>query len=279
MYVAIPDTLLEDSASLREKTVKLGSVARCCAIFGVKRIYVYRDPNGKSEAHLIQSILEYANTPQYLRKNVYGRIPSLSFAGLLPPLKAPHHKPAIEASSIKVGDFRQGFVTRDNGGSHVDVGLDHPVRLERRAAPGSVVTVQFTSRYPNLLARVVDKEIVKEYWGYEVFIKHFLSEAIREIGAGLTILTSRRGALIHSFWGSFMKTLSSSPSLLVVFGSPSRSIFDMLAKKEDQQLPENQFVLNFVPHQSVETVRSEEALLATLSIINLAYHLSSAQTA
>ena len=71
LSVAIPDTVLEEKASRREKTAKLGVIARACAIYGVDVIEIFRDSKGRGEGEWIKKILEYVETPQYLRKRLY----------------------------------------------------------------------------------------------------------------------------------------------------------------------------------------------------------------
>ena len=63
MAVSIPDTVLEDKDSLREKTAKLGTIARACAIYGVDIIEVFRDTGGHGEAQVMRKVLEYLETP------------------------------------------------------------------------------------------------------------------------------------------------------------------------------------------------------------------------
>ena len=65
-------------------------------------------------------ILQYIECPQYLRRKFFPMHPDLQFAGLLPPLDAPHH--------VRVGDrstFREGVVLEKKGqnGSLVNCGI------------------------------------------------------------------------------------------------------------------------------------------------------------
>jgi len=71
--VAIPDSSLSDEMGLREKTIKIGKFARAFSIFGVEKIVIYKDPTEKkqrSDMLLIKLILEFLNTPPYLRKSI-----------------------------------------------------------------------------------------------------------------------------------------------------------------------------------------------------------------
>src|SRR2546426_8488386 len=163
--VAIPDTVLEEHDSLRDKTVKLGQIARTCSIYGVDSILIFRDPNGRSEAALIQKILEYLETPQYLRKRLYKLDESLKFAGLLPPLRIPSHRPKVTPAKLVIDEIREGFVLPD--GRHVDIGLDETLRLLNAASPSKRATVRITRSVP-LEGTVTSRSQSGEYWGYTV---------------------------------------------------------------------------------------------------------------
>ena len=71
LAVSLPDTVLEEKDSPRDKTAKLGLVARACAMYGVDVIEVFRDPGGKGEGPAIIKVLQYLETPQYLRRRLY----------------------------------------------------------------------------------------------------------------------------------------------------------------------------------------------------------------
>jgi hypothetical protein len=65
------------------------------------------------------------------------------------------------------------------------------------------------------------------------------------------------------------KKWASSTHVLVGFGAPSRGLHEIV---EDEHLKLNDlvdFVINTVPNQGTVTVRAEEALLATLAILNV----------
>ena len=145
LCVALPDTVLEEHSSLRDKTVKLGAIARSCSIFGVDSIQIFRDPRGKGEASLMKKVLEYRETPQYLRKRIFQFDESLKFAGLLPPLRIPSHKAKVPVEGLKVGEFREGFVL---GGNQVDIGLDQALRLKGTASSGGRATVRISNVSP-----------------------------------------------------------------------------------------------------------------------------------
>lgn len=65
--------------------------------------------------------MQYAETPQYLRKQLFPMHSSLRLAGLLNPLDAPHHMRADDLCP-----FREGVVLdrtiKKGAGSFVDIG-------------------------------------------------------------------------------------------------------------------------------------------------------------
>jgi len=100
LAVSLPDTVLEEQESPRYKTAKLGLIARACAIYGVDLIEVFRDPGGKGESDAIRKVLEYLETPQYLRKRLYPLDEALRYAGLLPPLRIPSHRAKVPVDKV-----------------------------------------------------------------------------------------------------------------------------------------------------------------------------------
>jgi predicted SPOUT superfamily RNA methylase MTH1 len=64
----------------------------------------------------------------------------------------------------------------------------------------------------------------------------------------------------------------SSQRVLVAFGAPSRGLHE-IAQDEGLKLGSiTDFVINMVPNQGTVTVRTEEALLASLAILNVYFN-------
>jgi methyltransferase len=260
LSVAIPDTLLEEKDSLREKTVKLGIVARACAIYGVDVVEIFRDERGRGEVKLIRKVLEYLETPQYLRKRLYSRDEALRFAGLLPPLRIPSHKPLLPMDRLTVGDVREGVTNADGT---VFVGLEKALRLTEKVGANKRVTVRVVSKSP-LTAEVVTKEDAHQYWGYAVetlTVEGVLSDS----RFGLKIGTSRFGNSLQSQIFQMRESLLKAGSVMLIFGSPSRGLFDIVGPDLTKRV---NFVVNLFAEQHVATVRTEEALFAALGLVN-----------
>jgi hypothetical protein len=271
LWVAIPDTVLSDSKNLRDKTIKLGSIARSCVIFQVNKIFFYRDNTITSgEFELIRIILEYLDTPQYLRKQLYGMKKELQYAGLLPPLRTPHHKLVEKITEIKVGGFREGIVVKNGGQNYVEVGLSNLIPVDGPASKGSRVTVRFTTQYPNLRCQVTERDKVKMYWGYEVKEATSLQKLLKSLNADISILTSRKGIPLADLWQNLVTDIQHARKILVVFGAPRSGVNEILLKDNVNPKDLSKYVLNILQEQGSATIRTEEALLGTLAILNLA---------
>jgi len=272
LWVALPNSYVSDSTHLRGKTLKIGSVGRACAIFGVSRIYLYRDSSGdyEEDCDIIKKVLEYMETPQYLRKRIFRQMETLRYVGLLPPMRTPHHKLEIPLSKVHVGDLREGVVVRVGGKNLVDVGLSSLVPLESSVREGERLSVIFTSQFPKLKCRVAKREEIKEYWGYIVKRAPSLGKLVKSAKADLAIFTSRKGKAISDIWLDLIDEVKKSKIIMLVFGSPERGVFEILSDEDMNPTKLSRFTVNMIPDQNTATVRTEEALLASLAIINLA---------
>ena len=269
--IAIPASLVSDVPHLREKTAKIGLIGRSAAIFRVEEVVIYEDGRG-GDAELIRAVLTYMETPQYLRKALIGMRPELRYAGILPPLRTPHHPLRARSSELRDGEFRDGVVVRKTrSGCLVDVGVERALLAPGlRAREGARMTFRVEKKGPLIRLRPVKRSEVPYYWGYEVRIhRGSLRELLRSPDYDLVIATSRLGTPINEVEGRVAEALAASRRVLVAFGSPHEGLYDM-AEREGFDLEEAcDFVLNTMPEQGVATVRTEEAVLATLAILNL----------
>ena len=267
LSVAIPESSLSDESLKMDKTRKISVLARACAIFRVDTIYVYQEGNHKEDGNLMITILKYLETPQFLRKRLFPKMNELKFAGVLQPLKIPSHITPANPKNIKQGDIREGIVVSIKGKKFVDVGINQLVPFFGKENVGKRVTVQFKVGYPDFSVKEIQPNEVPKYWGYAVKERANLFSLISE-WKGNTIITSRKGKTATR--EQLAKYLNPDANILVVFGSPEKGVHEILGGK--MKNVQNARALNFFPNQATETVRLEEALLGTLSIIN-AYSL------
>jgi predicted SPOUT superfamily RNA methylase MTH1 len=274
LSIAIPASIVEDTPHLREKTYKIGQIGRACSIFRVEQIIIYSDKiesDQTKEESLVASILKYMDIPQYLRKMLVRIDPQLSFVGILPPLRSPHHRFSRKQEELKLGMFRQGAVIDSrNGHSLVDIGVDEPAIIEGSFAKRKRITVKLTSIGEKLTAIKLDESEIRIYWGFNVTVTKLpLAESTKKIGFDLIISTSKYGDEIMEVFPLLKTAWKKSKNVLVSFGSPTQGLKEILTKEDLEMSEYSDFMINMIPNQGVETVRSEEAVFSSLSLLNI----------
>ena len=268
--VALPASLTLDIPHLREKTARLGFVARALAAFRVDQLVVYYDHEGAEiarEARLVEKMLTYIETPQYLRKLMFKMDPDLQYAGTLPPLRSPNHP---NKQDPVPGLLREAVVIQAGLPSFVEAGFSKPIRVNSGLPLSSRVTIRLTKISPNLEGEILDLSGLTIYWGFRVARGHVsLQEMVRSKKFDLAISTSRNGTDIRQVTLDLRKKWTSSENPLVVFGSPDEGVPEMLARFKINISETMDFNLNTIPHQGVETVRTEEALWSSLAVLNI----------
>ena len=276
--MAIPASFVSDTPHLREKTSKIGLVGRAASIFRVEEIVVFRDNPlmiQNADLNLITTLLSYMETPQYLRKRLFKLEPQLQYAGILPPLRTPHHPLTKTAKDLKIGDCREGLaISKTRNGALVDIGFEEPALLAgRQFTVGKRLTVRVTRVDEPLEVAIANPKNIREYWGYTVSTANSLRHLVDDRRWDLCIATSKRGDPLTQVAGKLAEKWKKAASILVVFGAPTRGLID-IARDEGIKLDEFvDFVVNTVPNQGTETVRTEEALLASLAITNVYFEL------
>ena len=92
LSVFIPNSFLSESKDLKVRTFKVGILGRALAVFQIDNVVIYNDDhikneNGEEDGEFIAEVLNYMNTPQYLRKSAFPIRPELKHVGILPPLE------------------------------------------------------------------------------------------------------------------------------------------------------------------------------------------------
>ncbi|XP_028664882.2 putative methyltransferase C9orf114 homolog [Erpetoichthys calabaricus] len=286
--VALPGSVLDNAQSPELRTYLAGQIARACVVFCVDEVVVFGEQGeeaktvegefrgiGKKGQACVQlaRILQYLECPQYLRKSFFPKHQDLQFAGLLNPLDSPHHMRIDEDA-----EFREGVVlqrpSKSGKGSYVNCGMYKEVQIDRQLQAGLRVTVQMNKTH-NSESRVYQGKVVAPhiprtkcglYWGYNVRLASSLSMVLAECpykeGYDLTIGTSERGSSVDDV------CLSPFRHLLVVFGGLNGLEASVDAdEKLDITDPRVLFdlYLNTCPGQGSRTIRTEEAILVSLS--------------
>jgi len=267
--VALPASLTLDIPHLREKTARIGFITRTLAIFRIENVVLYNDqqtPAVAREARLFEKIFSFHETPQYLRKDLFKVDPDFSFIGVLPPLRTPHHP---DRSEPEVGMIRDAVVVSGGEKSMVSAGFKQKVAVGRRLTTNSRITIRLTSVKGLLEGEAIDSGRLSIYWGPKVHRADQTLEAVIKKGnQDLTISTSRNGIDVREVTAPLHTRWRSSMHPLLLFGSPGEGVPEILART-GSDMSRVDFNVNMLPHQGTETVRTEEALLASLSILNL----------
>ena len=271
MWIAIPDSCLIESQTILDKSYKISQISRSCSIFCVNKIIIYHDRSVKAEGmdkKILKTILEYLDTPPYLRKKIYPKMWILKHAGILPPIKSPHHKALIDIKKIRNHEIRFGFVIKQYDSLYVDVGLEKLIKYNGNQL-GKKVLVKITNN-AELLAEEISIESIDGYWGYQVEFADSLS-ALLENTKSEILMTSVEGLQFTKHVDDIMMKIKASKNLLVVFGGPKFGLRKIL-ECENKKISSNDNFMNMFPMQGTETVRLEEAILGTLAIINNYLH-------
>ncbi|KAI4317781.1 hypothetical protein L6164_025623 [Bauhinia variegata] len=297
--IAVPGSIIDNTQSFELATRLAGQIARAATIFRINEVVIFDNKSNPAEdsdvftptnseeesgAAFLIRILQYLETPQYLRKALFPKHNSLRFVGLLPPLDAPHHLRKHEW-----GPYREGVTVNERNsnpvGTLVDVGLSKHVVVDQILEPGRRITVAMGANRnldADLLRQVASSSKPREegmYWGYQVRYAHNLSSVFKDStykgGYDYIIGTSEHGQIINS---SELK-IPPFRHLLIAFGGLAglEESIEEDGKLKGKNAPDifNSY-LNTCPHQGSRTIRTEEAIFISLQYfqepINRALH-------
>lgn len=274
LSIALPSSILSNAQSPELRMYVAGQIARAAAIYCVDEIVIFeeaplddqekerqevrrraRDTENFNPTEFFKLILEYLETPQYLRKALFPVSQDLRLVGLLNPLALPSHVAKKDFSrwreGIAVGrsnyprnrghsnargkgtfeELKKGPPTR-----YVDVGLERLVEINENVIVGDRVTVDMEPAGPEyascpgkyLFGRLANRDAPRvidgAYWGYRVRAAKSLSEVFGDSvvspnGYDLTIGTSERGTPIAGNANDSVHfELPEFKNLLIVFG-------------------------------------------------------------
>ncbi|XP_066377908.1 uncharacterized protein [Miscanthus floridulus] len=279
--IAVAGSIIDNAQSLELATLLAGQIARAATVFRIDEVVVFDSTpsaeNGgagdgeESGARFLVRILEYLETPQYLRRRLFPMHKNLKFVGLLPPLDAPHHVRKHEWS-----EFREGVTLESDPskGTLVDVGLSKNVLVEQTLEPGKRVTVAMgtnrdltTACIRKVVPPSTPREQMGSYWGYKARYTSNLSSVLKNSPFkeeyDHIIGTSEHGQIVNSS----ELTLPTFRHLLIAFGGLAgleESIEEdtnLKGKRADDVFTS---YLNTCPNQGSRTIRTEEALLISL---------------
>lgn len=265
LSIFVPNSFLAESKDSKIRTYKVGLIGRYAALFRANNIVIYNDNSdggSRDDALYMKTILEYMDTPQYLRKQVFPITPELKNVGILPPLRTPHHPVSDE---LNTGDFRQGLTKkRVRKGTMVDIGVDRLALCKEKLSVNKVLSFRIEKLGKEILIEPDEPESV--YWGYDTITSDrnlYDSITMMKNKPDLVIGTSKYAPNINSILDEVQTSVQKANHVAILFGGPYSGINSLIS---DRKLD---FEVNTVPCQGTETVRTEEALISTLSILNI----------
>ena len=280
--IALPGSILSTVPTDELKTYVIGQVARAAALFNVNELIIFDEMSANPQSlstrdvnSMFVNVLQYLETPQYLRRVLFPKHPDLQHVGLLHPLNCSHHMKQDEWS-----EYREGIVLdrpfKKKSGSYVNVGLSKEARVDICLQPGMRVTVKMQEsdisyeerkNYRGSVVSPLEPSVHGLYWGYSVryaksFSSVFSDYPYRE-KYDLVIGTSDKGKNI-----SDINFNNEFKHCLIVFGGLS-GLETCLEGDEELKVEDVKtlfdYYLNCCPRQGCKTIRTEEAIFITLS--------------
>jgi len=276
--VLVPSSLVREAEDKREATRKLGYVARAATVFRADRLVVFPDRDGERRwgGGFVETVLRYAATPPYLKTEAWGTRDELEYVGVLPPLRVSSR---TGSGPERPGSLQEGIVTEvgPDGRVRVNCGLQHPISLLTpdglEVEEGERVAIRISSREP-VRARIVDEPLP----GFEIQ-RADLPDVLARPDAGVRIATSVHGTELSTGRLTELVERIGGGDLTVAFGAPGRGLPAILDVAVEEVAagggegvepdPGFDLWLNTIPRQGSETVRTEEAMFASLAPLTL----------
>jgi predicted SPOUT superfamily RNA methylase MTH1 len=249
--------------------VKVGLLARAMAVFRVEHVIVYETgklrSKAKRDSDLLVRLFEFMDTPQYLRKRIFPKTPSLKFTGLLPPLRTRSHPLESELSELSVGMIRWGVQVRLG---KIDIGIGQLVDHSETLSERTPTLLRIIETNPRVLIETITRSEIDKYWGFEVERITGLVERLVQSSHMTRIVFSRSAPPYDRLENEIISTVSNTKSILGVFGGPKHGVSELLSDEKEAIKENTDFRVNTILGQGTETVRLEEAVLASLALIN-----------
>jgi predicted SPOUT superfamily RNA methylase MTH1 len=264
IVVALPTSILSVEHHLFLKSMRIHQVARWSSIFGVKEVVFYREPSTTLEEYeehklLILDHWEYFFTPPYLRRRLVSLKPTLRYVGMLPPIRLKAFDVPKEPGP---GEIRLGYIYRDGGRLSALIGDREVYHVVGDCKKTGLVTIRVKDTRKKLV-ECVESEL---YAGPRlVFIDRFKSllESYRA-SSDIVIATDKTGEIVKK--EEVEKLVGKKVAIL--FGGPKYDLFEISSQEGVDLSQYVDYVWNTIPKQRVVSVRTEEALVITLGVIN-----------
>ncbi|XP_042905653.2 putative methyltransferase C9orf114 homolog [Parasteatoda tepidariorum] len=286
--IAVPGSIMDNAQTPSLKAHLVANIARSAAIYRVNEIIVYsesslerfEDTDDNLKLHKknhgclqMVRILQFLECPPYLRKFYFPLHKDLEHTGEIHPLQLPSHLSINDES-----EYREGIVlnkpVKQGKGSYINIGLQKPAVIDKILKENVRVTVkldkeQFSKKHFKGKAVSPTAPLKNDniYWGYSVRLaKSFnaiFSESPYAEGYDVTVGTSDKGRNVDHV------KIPKFNHLLIVFGGLKgiEACLEDEAVEVDDPKELFDYYLNVCPIQGTKTIRTEEAILATLATL------------
>jgi len=286
--LALPGSIIDNAQTQELRSSLVGQIARACTIFCVDEIVIFSSEDAARQGGaggssrttdgsvFMARLLQYLECPQYLRKSIFPMHPDLRCVGLLAPLDAFNHPRYNEQCP-----YREGLISDKPPraqGSYAVVGLQKDIPVDRTLPAGTRVTVRMSdAAAKNAPGAIVPPREPREklglHWGYSVRMAKDLPAVWAECpfsgGYDLSVGTSDKG---DTRWSEPGYGLPAFKHMLVVFGGVEglepvvEAHPDMAVHGIDTPALFDMY-LNLCPGQGSRTIRTEEAVLVGLTVL------------
>lgn len=281
--IALPGSILMNAQTLQLKSYLAGQIARAATIFKIDEIIIFTEDGNASDLKaqhehnrhtppdiLLVRLLQFLETPQYLRKTFFPMHADLQYCGVTNPLDAPHH-----LRQNQICRFREGVVESiRKHSSMINIGWRKPIEVNVKLKPRTRVTVDLGEDYaknnkapkPFIVPPSIPRELFGIYWGYQTRLAQGVNGVFSDCpfkdGYDLIIGTSERG----EEFDVEKHSLPDFKNLLIVFGGvEGLEECQVEGKKFTRPDRSFDFYLNTCPNQGSGTIRTEEAIFISLA--------------
>jgi len=231
-------------------------------------------------AVFLANILQYLETPQYLRKTLFPKHEHLQYVGITAPTDMPHHLREDEWSRFREGVVLNRPTAAGEEASWVNVGLKKDVKIDAALQAGVRVTVEIDEATKDSKAMIgsavppsAPRQKAGTYWGYQVRHAANLAavwdESPFEGGYDYSVGTSQHG---HDIVSDAEWRMPDFRHMLVVFGGLG-GMEEVVESDESLGVQPDEVgnlfdsYVNVCPTQGSRTIRTEEAVLVAMSTL------------
>jgi predicted SPOUT superfamily RNA methylase MTH1 len=251
--ILIPSTFTGEKKDRKIRIFLISQLARTIANFGINEIGIYYDDDPRFNSHglgrFLLKVLKYLNTPPYIRKIAFPIEKELEEIGAALPLNTYYHKERDRYEYVYILERKKDDFLVTNGEKKFYVNVKRKFRNTR---------ILIYDKLKNELLYPYETEY---YFGYEVFyFNKPLEELLKKLkNEGFYLIgTSRYGDDIRKV------KIEKKDKVAIVFGSFARGIEDIINNWKEKF----DITINICPDQKLETIRTEEAIDYTLSILH-----------